>query len=443
MLFMNRKEDFRVVLREWKEKELPEIIEREIKIPLEPNQIVSIIGPRRAGKTYLMYEVIKRLIRNGISKDNILYVNFEHERLRNLDANNLREMLEVFYEFFKPKGKIYLFLDEIQKVKDWEVWLRRIYESKEYYIFISGSSSKLLSKEISTELRGRSIDFIVFPFSFKEFLKAKNFEIDESIRYSEKFGRLLNLLKEYLQFGGYPEVVLEKDEDIKIKILRSYFNAIFYADIAERFGIKNISLLDVFLKYCIKNSSKYFSASKVYRFLKNAGYKCSKQTILNFLEYSKSAFFIFPFEIFSFSIKSSKQYPKKIYIVDNGIITSLYPELKESFGILMENAVAIELLRRSELSKFDILYWKEYGKSEGKEVDFLIKEGLEIKQLIQVTYASSKDEIERREIKSLIKASELLKCNNLLIITWGYEDEIKENSKVIKCVPLWKWLLKI
>jgi predicted AAA+ superfamily ATPase len=439
----DRKEDFRIVLREWKENKLPEIVEREIKIPLELNQIAAIIGPRRAGKTYQMFSIIKALIERGISKENILHVNFEHERLSNLKAEDLREMMEVYYELFRSEGKVYLFLDEIQRVDNWEAWVRRIHESKEYFIYISGSSSKLLSKEIATQLRGRSIDFIIFPFSFREFLKAKKFELEDinSFRYSEKFGKMLALLKEYLGFGAYPEVVLEKDEEIKIKILRSYYNAIFYRDLVDRFGIENLSLLDMFLKYCLKNVARYFSVSKTYNYLKSIGYKCSKQTLLEYLEFSKRVFFLFPIEIFSYSLKEKKQYPRKMYVIDNGIVTAIYPEIKGEVGKLMENFVAIELLRRSDLNeKFEFYYWKEYGKVN--EVDFVIKKDFSVKQLIQVTYASSKDEIEKREINALLKASGLLNCDDLLIITWDYEDEIKANNKTIKCLPLWKWLLK-
>ncbi|MCC6019158.1 MAG: DUF4143 domain-containing protein, partial [Candidatus Verstraetearchaeota archaeon] len=149
----------------------------------------------------------------------------------------------------------------------------------------------------------------------------------------------------------------------------------------------------------------------------------------------------FPTEIFSYSIKERKQYPKKLYVVDNGIIRAIYPDAERSFGRLMENVVAIELLRRREGSKFEVFYWKEYGKRDGNEVDFIIREGISIKKLIQVTYANSKDDIERREIGNLIKASEELKCKDLLIITWDYEGELEAEGRRVKCLPLWKWLI--
>jgi predicted AAA+ superfamily ATPase len=197
----------------------------------------------------------------------------------------------------------------------------------------------------------------------------------------------------------------------------------------------------MFLKYCLKNVAKYFSVSKTYNYLKSVGYKCSKQTLLDYLEFSKDVFFLFPVEIFSYSLKEKKQYPRKMYVVDNGIVTAIYPEIKGEVSKLIENLVAIELLRRSELNeKFEVYYWKEYGKKN--EVDFVIKKDFGVQQLIQVTYASSKDEIEKREIKSLLKASELLKCEDLLIITWDFEDELQVENKRIRFTPLWEWLLQ-
>jgi predicted AAA+ superfamily ATPase len=379
-----------------------------------------------------------------VSRENMLYVNFEHERLRNLDANSLEDMIKVFYQLFLPEEKtwIYLFLDEIQNVRDWDKWVRRVYESGKFKIFISGSSSKLSSKEIATALRGRSIDFIVFPFSFREFLKAKKIELKnvEVLSYLEERGKILRLAEEFVKFGGYPKVVLTEDIDTKEKILRTYYETIFYKDLVERYKVDPI-LLDAFLRYAVTCFSKQVSISKIYNYLKTLGLKCSKSTLIKFLKYSEEVFFLFPIEIFSYSIKERKQYPKKLYVVDNGIVRAIYPDAEKSFGRLMENSVAVELLRRKEGSKFEVFYWKEYGKRNGNEVDFVIREGMSIKKLIQVTYANSKDEIEKREVENLIKASEELKCKDLLIITWDYEGELEVESRKVKCLPLWKWLI--
>ena len=436
----SREKDFTVAIAEWVERQPPELLERNIKIPELPNHIVAIIGPRQAGKTYRCFQQIKQLLKQ-YPKNNILYVNFEHERLRNLDATDLEEMMKVFHKLMAPSHEypIFLFLDEIQNVRDWDKWVRRTFDSNKYKIYITGSSSKLSSREIATTLRGRSIDYTVFPFSFREFLKAKNFPLDnlEILSYLERRGEILRMLEEYLEFGGYPKVTLTQDNEEKRRLLRTYYETIFYKDLMERYRIRDPALLDEFLRYSISTFSKYLSISKAYNYLKSIGLKCSKSTLIKFLRYANEIYFLFPVEIFSYSIKDRRQYPKKIYVVSNGIITSLFPETLDNKGRLMENTVAIELVRRGKQS----FYWREYGKREGMEVDFVIRKGLRIEKLLQVTYATSLNEVKDREIEGLIKAGKALKCNNLQIITWDYEGEEMMHGKRISFVPLWKWLL--
>ncbi len=388
-----------------------------------------------------MFQLINEILKN-IPKDNILYVNFEHERLRRLDANNLEDMMKIFYQIFssEEQSPIYLLLDEIQNVADWDKWLRRIYDTGKFRIFISGSSSKLSSKEIATALRGRCIDFTVFPFNFREFLKAKKVVLEDVtiLGYLEERGKVLKFVEEFIRFGGYPKVVLTEDYELKEMILKTYYETIFYKDLVERYRLDPI-ILDTFLRYAVSCFTKQVSVSKIYNFLKSLGLKCGKATLINFLKCSEEVFFLFPFEIYSYSIKKKLQYPKKLYVVDNGIARVLFPDSLKSIGRLMENCVATELLRR--VGKDNISYWKEYGKRDGMEVDFVVRDGLIVKELIQVFYAYGKDDIDRREIRALVKASEELKCNNLSIVTWDYEGDLKIDDKNIKCTPLWKWLL--
>ena len=437
---MSRENDFKYVVSRWMRSKLPNIISRELNIPLKTNSIVSIIGPRRSGKTYMMYYTISKLT-GEIPKNNILYVDFEDERLRNLDARDLNDMLKVFYMLLNPlqdKPK-YLFLDEVHAVRDWDKWVRRIYDTREYHIYISGSSSKLLSREISTSLRGRSIDYVIFPFSFREFFKAKKYYAEniELLAYSEERGRILGFLGEYIKYGGYPEVVLEDDIDIKLRLIRSYYNAVFYRDIIERYEVRHPSLLDTFIRYCISNHSKYISISRIYRYLKTLGYKISKAKLIDYMKYVVDVYLLFPVEIFSYSIKDRKQYPRKIYAIDTGLVNAL--NIDTNMGRLIENIVYIELLRRSMYkNKFQIYYWRDKVQ---REVDFVIMKGVNVDKLIQVTYASSYDEINRREIRGLLKASQELKCKNLNIITWDYEDTKEYNGLKIIFEPLWKWLL--
>ncbi|MEM4483731.1 MAG: DUF4143 domain-containing protein [Candidatus Methanomethylicia archaeon] len=224
----------------------------------------------------------------------------------------------------------------------------------------------------------------------------------------EERGRILRLLDEYVRFGGYPKVVLSEDYELKNKILKTYYETIFYRDLIERYKVDPI-LMDNFLRYVIKCFTNKISISKIHNFLKSIGLKCSKNTLIKFLKYAEEIFLLIPMEIFSYNIKDRKQYPKKIHVIDNGIIRALYPEVEEEYGKLMENTVAIELIRRIGDVR-DISYWKEYGKRDGNEVDFVIRSGSYVKEVIQVTYANSKSEIHNREIKSLMKASKELNC---------------------------------
>ncbi len=345
--------------------------------------------------------------------------------------------MELFYEISVPDNSKpkYLFLDEIQLIENWDKLVRRLAESGEFKIYISGSSSKLLSREISTSLRGRNLDYLVMPFSFGEFLRIRGYELNK-LRiegYTEKKGLILNQLKEYLKFGGYPEIVLNNDSKSNLKILLSYYNTIFYKDIAERFKVNDLSLLDAFLRQLVSSTSKYFSVSSSYKFLKELGYNISKKKLLSLLYAANQVFFAFPVPLMTKSLKRQRVNLKKIYIVDNGIITALNSE--ESIGKLMENACFINLISRKESEQFEISYWKEYGKADGKEVDFVVYDALNVRELIQVSYISSKEELNKREESALLLASKELNCNNLSVITWDYESLEKVEGKKSDLYP--------
>jgi predicted AAA+ superfamily ATPase len=241
---------FREVLLEWKERELPKnIIKRDVKVWFNKH-IVSIIGPRRAGKTYFMFQLISELLEKGFTKDDIVYVDFTDPRAKKVEFSEfLREVNSLFNK------NAYLFLDEVQEIKDWSSFIRALHNLENYKLVISGSSSKLLSREIATQLRGRSISSIVFPFSFEEILSLKNIDINEASK--AKLGEVLRLLNEYLEFGGYPEIVITEEKERKNEIGRVYYNTIFFQDIVERFKIRNVSLMNYFVGYCIADASSF------------------------------------------------------------------------------------------------------------------------------------------------------------------------------------------
>ncbi|MCD6403442.1 MAG: ATP-binding protein [Candidatus Aenigmarchaeota archaeon] len=436
-----KNEDFKKILMEWKTKELPLIKKRELSVNLNPTQIVTITGIRRCGKTFFLLWIAKNLLKK-FDREEILYINFEHELLTGLSSRDLRKLFKSHRELFTKDVK-YLLLDELPKVKEWDIWLRRVFDEKKYRIFITGSSYDLRPEELSYALRGRTINYMLFPLSFKEFLKFRELKFNEKeLILEEKRGELLKELRVYLEFGGFPDVVMKDDDFEKIKLISSYFDTIILRDIVEKHEIRNVRILRNFLKYVISISSNYFSGSKTEKYFRSIGEKVSKPTILDFYEYAKRAFLLLPIEIFSTKAKLRFQSPVKTYVMDTGFINYINPRFSENWGALMENVVAVQLHRLKESNpRVELFYWKEYGKQEGKEVDFVIKEGLKVKRLIQVTYASDFDEMERRELRALVKASELLKCKDLVVISWDLEDEVEFSGKKIKVIPLWKWLL--
>ena len=277
-----------------------------------------------------------------------------------------------------------------------------------------------------------------FPLSFREFLRFKNIKADPDIlQYSEKERtKITTKLDEYLKFGGMPEVVLST-EDKKLEILQQYYGTVVRRDVVERFNVKNEEGLRAMMRLLL-NSTQY-SISRVYDTLKSLNYEIGKTTLLNYLHYVESSYFIYSLPIFSYKIKDSLQYPRKIYFIDNGFITSISTRHSKDYGRLYENAVAIELLRRYSQKDTELYYWND---RRGKEVDFVVKNGLKIKQLIQVCYDIKHYDTKKREIDALLKASNELNCKNLLIITGDVEGTEELKNKKINFVPLSKWLLE-
>lgn len=426
---MINKDKWAEIIKDFHEEKMPEIIQREKEIKTESNikRAISIIGPRRAGKTYEMLFLISKL-REKYGADKILYVNFERADLEVLSYKDLVNMLETYYEIY-PKNKesrIWLFLDEIQNVSQWEIFVRTCLDDG-ISVFLSGSSSKLLSKEIATSMGGRNLSYYIYPFSFKEFLSAKKFEI-KSFYSSKEKALLNNLLEDYLIYGGYPEAVIYRDE--REKIIKDIFDTAIFKDVIERGKIRNTKALKLLINALI--GSKEFSIHKFYNFIKTQGIKISKDSLYKYTELLNDAFIVFLIRKYTLSYKKSEQSIPKVYFVDNGLLTIKGIDDK---GRLLENIVFNELCRAEE----DIAYYQTPLK---EEVDFVIKKGKKVKQLIQVCYDLNNFMTRDREIKPLIKASEEFECDDLILINM-YEEKIEEvDKKKIKIVPLWKWLLK-
>jgi predicted AAA+ superfamily ATPase len=410
------------------------VIEREIRLKPTKDFSTAIIGPRRAGKTFACYYLIKKL---NLEDSKYLFVNFEDDEIKRKNREEIVKCVQTHVEIYGEEPE-FIFFDEVQNLADWQSFVYSLIEKKRYFIFLTGSSSKLLSREIATQLRGRSLNCVVFPFSFKEFLLSRAIQI-KKIYSSIEEAKIKKFLDEYLRKGGFPQVVLNEIDGKTFA--REYVDVVLYKDLVERFEIENVDAARYLLYSLVENFSKEFSVNKIYQGMKKKGMEVSNKVLYSYLSYIQEVFFSFLVKKFHYSYRKSELTIPKVYVNDLGIASNFSEyRFSENIGRLMENLVFLEL-KKLELENLieGIFYWKDY---QQHEVDFVVKEGLEIKQLIQVTYASGKDEIEKREIRALVKASELLKCKDLLIITWDYEDEIKANDKTIKCLPLWKWLLK-
>ncbi len=430
---------FEELTAEFQEREIPDLIKRELKIPYHLRKIFVIYGLRRAGKTYYLYSLIKELLKKGIPRKEIFYLDFEDERIEGIQEKDLSKILELYYKINSETKTPIFFFDEIQEISGWEKFVRRIYEKNKAKIFLTGSSSKLLSKEIATALRGRTLSYQLLPFSFKEFLEVKKFdEIEKVFSLTEKQrGKLKRLLEEYIFYGGYPEIVNFGFQE-KLKTLKEYLDLVIYRDLVERFKIKSIFILKLLLRGIAESIAKEFSLRKYYQFLKSQGRKISKNTLYFYHDALEESNFFFSLRRYSRKLREIEGSLPKVYLTDLGYLTLFG---KKDLGKRLENTVVLELIRKREYEDIllNIFYYKT---TDGKEVDLVIRKGEKITQLIQVCYNIQDYQTKQRELKSLYKASQELNCNNLLVITWDYEGKEKFKDKTIKFIPLWKWLLQ-
>lgn len=387
------------------------VAENALKFP----NVLAVLGIRRCGKSIFSYLLAKT--------KNYGYVNFDDERLLGVKTEDLNELLKSFYKLYGDVEIIVL--DEIQNVRGWELFVNRLRRTKK--VILTGSNSRLLSGELATHLTGRHIDLILYPFSFREFLKLKKFKMADAYTTKEK-AELLRLLEEYLQFGGFPEV-----QKFGKQIVSVIYEDVLTKDIILRHKIKKMEEIRKLAKYCISNTGQEFSYSKTAKVLEVK----HVSTVSKWTNYLEEAFLIFKLERFSYKLKQQFLAPKKVYCFDSGIINTIGFKFSENRGRIMENLVAIELKKRS---REEIYYWKDYLQHE---VDFVIKRGDKIHQLIQISYINSHNDVVEREITALLKGSKALKCKNLLMITWDYEAKEKTKNLEIKYIPLWKWLLGI
>ena len=398
------------------------IVPRDYDFDLNANYV--LIGLRRAGKSTLLYKIVKDLVEKGIEWNQIIYINFEDERLADFSLNDFNDLLSVQAELTDKIG--YFFLDEIQNIEGWEKFARRMADSKEH-TFITGSNAKMLSQEIENRLGGRYLTKYITPYNFTEFLTARQIDFsDKAIFGTKESGKIKREFSTYFYFGGFPETLNFQN---KREYVSSIYQKVLLGDIAARNGIRNPNGLQLLMKKIAESVKDEISYSKLHNILKTIGVKISKDIVIDYIGYAKQSFLIFTIKNY-FSKFVEKETTPKYYFNDNGLLNLF---LNKEEPRLLENLVAINLWNNYKGNVY-------YLKSQSLDVDFFIEEtGTAIQVAYSITNIS-----DDRETKSLVEAAKTLKeAKEFVIITYEEEKELNIDGVKIQVIPVWKWLLKI
>ena len=397
------------------------IVNREYNFDLNANYV--LIGLRRAGKSTLLYKIIQDLVASGTDWNQIIYVNFEDERLSEFSLADFNDILSVQAEMSDKEG--WFFLDEVQNIDGWEKFARRMADSKEH-TFITGSNAKMLSAEIENRLGGRYLTKYISPYNFREFLTAKDIDYsDESISGTKNSGKIKREMETYFYFGGFPETLNYND---KREYVASIYQKVLLGDIASRNGIRNLNGLRIMMKKIAEAVKDEISYSKLHNILKSIGVSISKDAVIDYVGYAQQSYLIFAIRNY-FSKFVDKETTPKYYFNDNGLLNLF---LIKQEPRLLENLVAINLWNKYQGKIY-------YLKTKNLDVDFFVEESGEV---IQVAYSISNIS-DDRETKSLIEAAKTVKeAKRFIIITWEEENELTIEETKIEVIPIWKWLLK-
>jgi predicted AAA+ superfamily ATPase len=415
---MKKKTILKTLLKDFHAATLPPIITREYQIPIASGKIITLIGARRSGKSFLLYQLVQQ-ITVQLPKQQIIFINFEDERLE-LQSTDLDLVIQAYLELYpqyQDLSQCYFFFDEIQNVAGWEKFIRRLYDTISKNIFITGSNAKMLSSEIATALRGRSLSYVVYPLSFKESLRFQSIQPD--LETTKGRALLYYALERYLHEGGFPELILLPNQDLQCKILQEYYQVMLFRDMVERYKITNLTALKFFLKRLYASSTKQISLNRIYNELKSVGIRIGKNSLYDFLEQAESIFMFGTLKKYAYKISTQELSEKKVYAIDNGLTNAVSFHFSADLGKALEQVVFWELKRR--LSDQDTLF---YYKNKF-ECDFIIQREEVICAAIQVCYQLKEQKTKQREIKGLLQARQTFNSVPGFLITYDNEEPIE------------------
>jgi hypothetical protein len=376
------------VLRQFVERTLPVCRPRERILPSGSSKVVGLAGVRRSGKTFLFFDAIRRLAEQGVERRRIVYLNFEDDRLHPILAEELDLVLRCLRELFPETlgQRVFMFLDEVQNVPGWERWVRRIQDTEDVEVYVTGSSSQLLTRDLATALRGRSITLEVFPLSFREVLAFRGIELTPHSAENESLVRAA--LEDYLAWGGFPEIVLA-DDTLRPLILEEYASLMLYRDVVERYGVRNEKLMRELLRHAFRNTACLINVSKLHRDFRSLGFSVSKNTLFEYLGYLEDAFLVFPLPKQEQSLRKQAHNPRKLHVIDPGLVAAFKANPGRDVGHKLETAVFLELRRRRK----DLFYY-----TNGSEVDLCDGEGT---MFINTCWSLAEPETLRRESEAM------------------------------------------
>ena len=426
------------LIADFHERSLPALTRRHVELPWLPNKIDTVIGMRRSGKTWLLFQIISDLLSSEIPKESILYLNLEDERLLPMTASDLRQIPDIYYRRYPHlrDRSCTFFFDEIQNIPGWEQFIRRLLDTENIHICLTGSSAKLLSREIATSLRGRSIATEIFPFSFLEALEHAGIDTGGGKRPGAKKRALLeNRLVAYLLEGGFPEVQ-KIDAEYRVRILQDYLDVVILRDLVERHQISNIFPLRYMIRHLLNATASLFSVNKFYNDLKSQGIRCGKNTLHEYLGYLSDTYLFFQVYVHTHSERVRMVNPRKIYAIDPGLVRACSRSIRTDWGHLLENFVFLELRRSSAVIEY-------YRTKKGREVDFLVTGRSGQKSLVQVSADMKEPVTRQRELRSLLEAMKECKLRQATVVTLNQEEKLETEAGLIHILPASLWALKL
>jgi uncharacterized protein len=421
---MNKKLVFRQIIADFIEKPLTQTLPRDVEIPTDVPKIVSLLGPRRAGKTHILFHTIQKL-RAAIPANRLIYLNFEDDRLFPLQLEDMEMLVQAYFELFPTNRQetVWFFFDEIQEVPNWEKFVRRLSDTENCRIYLTGSSSKLLSRELATTLRGRTLAFEVFPLSLAEFYRFNQISINPET--SDGKATALHWFDRWLRQGGFPELVF-LPENLHRQTISEYLDLMLYRDLVERFSVKNPALLKYLLKFTLQNLANPISTTRIFNDIKSQGFALSKNIVFEYIAFLEEAFILFRANIWHQSVKAQSINPSKFYGIDPAFKHAM--SLNDDMGRILENAIFLHFRRKGIVPHYIL------GK---QEVDFYWENGTPTNVCLDFTTPQTRT----REINGMLECLLSLDLEFGQIITRDHTETVVLNGKTIFIQPAWLFLL--